>query len=204
MPTVYRRRPPHWMTALALLSLLLIGRSCLRPDSDDPDGSQVRRLVEGEYRLHRVVDGDTIIIRPPDAPADARRLYARVRLVGVDAPEIFDHGPAGTILSQDPEPYGPDAAAYTADFLRKGKLRVRMGPRRVDRYGRFLAFVFVADRLLNAELVRAGLAKAKIYAGEESSLSQRIVRAQDEARAAGRGIWTLPEYAESSAAAIHD
>jgi endonuclease YncB( thermonuclease family) len=46
--------------------------------------------------------------------------------------------------------------------------------------------------MLNEEIVRAGLARATTFAGDESPQMTRIRKAQTEARAAQRGIWSKP------------
>ena len=93
-----------------------------------------------------MVDGDTFVL------ADAKE---HVRLIGADTPE--------TVKPNWPvEPWGPEATAFTKQFLAGGEVRLEFdGPPR-DKYGRMLAFVWVGDRMLNEELIRAGLARAEL------------------------------------------
>ena len=133
--------------------------------------------------MERAVDGDTIIVLD-----DGQR--RRVRLTGIDTPEVFDKSGSGQRL-ESPMPFGPEASAFTKEFIAGGEVELRFGRRRVDQYDRLLAFVFVGEQMLNEELVRAGLARANIYAGEESPLTRRIEKAEEEARAARRGIWSV-------------
>ena len=67
---------------------------------------------------------------------------------------------------------------------------MRLDRRRIDQYGRYLAYVYVGDAMLNEELVRAGLARVSTYSGDSAPIERRLLRAQDEARQAGRGIWS--------------
>ncbi len=183
----FRRRPAHWVTLAILLALVVLGRLAQRhffsPKSDGETSPP--QLSEGEYRLDRVVDGDTIIIFDR-----GRRL--RVRLLAIDTPEVFKHDESGRVYSNNPDPFALEASKFTKDFLAGGKVRLRFGRRRVDQYGRLLAFVFVDDRSLNEQLVRAGLARAEIYPGDENSLTNAILKAQREAHEARRGIWSQP------------
>ena len=200
MTRTYRRRPAHWVTlAIVLAVLVFLGRTAQYTFVDDGDESTSLApppaVAPGDVELERVVDGDTLIIHAPASLIDGgeglngnadetRRL--RVRLNCVDAPE--------SVKPDSPvEPLGPEASQFTKDFLAGGKLRLEFGRRRIDQYDRVLAFVFVEDEMLNEALVRAGLARAKIYPGDEGPLASRIQKAQKAAQAEGLGIWSLDE-----------
>lgn len=136
----------------------------------------VQREAPGEpFVLGRVVDGDTVtgLFRGRDE---------RVRLVGVDAPE----------LGQGSE--GARSSAALAGWLRGG-LRLQTAERERDRYGRVLGWVW-AERggewtLVNAELVRQGHAFAYIFReNEDSPLAGAVQDAEAEARAARRNVWS--------------
>ncbi len=134
-------------------------------------------LPEGTYRVERVVDGDTLIVEGG----------ARVRLIGADTPE--------TVKPDHPvEPYGPEARGYTEQFIgdARGTVRLQLDRQRKDRFDRFLAYVFAGDRMLNEELVREGLARARTEFDYSPSMKRRFRRAEEEARSAGRGIWSSP------------
>lgn len=177
----FRKRPPHWVSLAILAVILIVGRFAqLHYNNGDDDPLP---LAEETYQVERAVDGDTIIV----IDQGERR---RVRLIGIDTPEVFDKSGSGERLAT-PVPFGPEASNFTKDFISGGQVQLRFGRRRVDQYDRWLAYVFVNDRMLNEELARAGLAKAKTYAGDESPLSRRIETAEAEAQQARRGIWSL-------------
>jgi endonuclease YncB( thermonuclease family) len=99
-------------------------------------------LPEGVYQVERIVDGDTLLLRDG----------ARVRLMGVDTPE--------TVKPDHPvEPWGPEASEFTRRFIDAGEVRLQFDRERTDRFGRYLAYVWVGDKMLNEELLRAGLAR---------------------------------------------
>jgi micrococcal nuclease len=60
----------------------------------------------------------------------------------------------------------------------------------LDSYNRFLAYLYVGDKMLNVELVRAGLARVSHYPGDSATRHRLLIKAQDEARDARRGIWS--------------
>ena len=134
------------------------------------------------YYVVRVVDGDTIIISETPA-SDRGRTEYYLRLLGIDTPE--------TVKPDHPiEAFGPEASEFTKAFLAEGVVQLRFDRRRVDRYDRMLAYVFVDGTMLNEELCRAGLARVLVYPGDSESMARRMRKARDEARQAKRGIWS--------------
>ena len=106
-------------------------------------------------------------------------------MLGVDTPE--------TVKPDHPvEPWGPEATDFTRQFLVDGQIRLELGHELKDDYGRWLAFVWVEDRLLNEELVREGLSPAVTYSLRSAPMKRRLLAAQTEAQAARRGIWSRP------------
>ncbi|MFV2065855.1 MAG: thermonuclease family protein [Pirellulales bacterium] len=130
-------------------------------------------LDAGSHRIARVVDGDTLLLMNG----------ARVRLQGVDTPETVK--PAHPV-----EAWGPEATAFTRRFVSGGYVRLEFDRERLDRHGRFLAYVWVDRRMLNEELVRAGLARAEPRYRYSDAMKRRFLRAEAEAKVAGRGIWS--------------
>lgn len=160
---------------------LLIGLLCLLvlvrwwQDRSRPPAPEV--LAEGRCRVARVIDGDTLLL------ADG----ARLRLIGIDTPELaFEDRPA--------EPLAAEATAFTRRFLARGEVILRFDRERLDRYGRFLAYVWVEDKLLNEELVRAGLARARLGFHYSESMKRRFRKAEDEARRERKGVWQAPSF----------
>lgn len=139
-----------------------------------PSSASPESLAEGSYRVARVVDGDTLLLANG----------ARVRLIGADTPETVKPG-------EPVQPWGPEATKFTKEFVAAGTVRLQLDRERIDRFGRFLAYVWVDDRMLNEELIRAGLARARLEFRYSSVMKTRFRRAQQEAKAAGRGIWSL-------------
>lgn len=125
--------------------------------------------------VERVIDGDTIDVR-------MGQQRARVRLVGIDAPE----------LSQD---QGRKVQAFLAGFIQGQPVRVALGDK--DKYGRSLGEVFVttidpqtqeqSQVSINAFMVRTGRAWAYRYRGQVQYSEYGNFEA--EARRAQRGVW---------------
>lgn len=146
----------------------------------------VAAMREGACEVVRVVDGDTILVRQqvdsPSSVSSGLRDHVRVRLLGIDTPETVKEG-------HPVERWGPEATEFTQRFLAGGRAQLRFDKRRVDRYGRLLAYVYVDDRMLNEELVRAGLARVSLYPGDSESIGRQLRRAEEAARREKIGIW---------------
>ncbi len=164
------RRAPAWVIAIVLLLVLL------RWWQDSQQQQSPQTLAEGTYRVQRVIDGDTLLLANG----------ARIRLIGADTPE--------TVRPNHPvEPFGPEASELTERLIAENGDRVRLefDRQRTDRYGRFLAYVWLGDRLLNEELIRQGLATAETQYSYAADMKRRFRKAQEEAQAARRGIWSV-------------
>jgi micrococcal nuclease len=172
-----------WRRALiALVVILLVAiRGWQERDSIEPPDSQKSRshngtLLAGECRVLRVIDGDTLLLE---------QARTRVRLQGIDTPE--------TVKENTPvEDWGPEATQYTKQFVQdaNGRVRIENDGETIDRYGRQLVFVWLNDRMLNEELVRQGLAKAKLGYDYSEAKKQRLRAAQDDAQRNQRGMWS--------------
>lgn len=155
-------------TLVGLVLLLLLGLVLLLQDS-----------TPGEtYQVERCVDGDTIIILDQGE-------QVRVRLIGANTPETKKP-------HWDIERFGPEASAFTKQAVEQAGNRVRLeyDGTKTDRYGRTLAHVYVGDKLLSEELIRAGLATAELQYSYSQSMKNRLQAAEYEAQKARRGIWS--------------
>jgi endonuclease YncB( thermonuclease family) len=132
-------------------------------------------LVEGLYRVERVVDGATLQLAN----------HATVRLLGIDAS-------ATVVRSGSPAPLGSAADAFTRRFVTDAgdQVWLRLDRERLDRQGRFLAYVLAGDRMLNEELLSAGLAQVERECRLSASNKNRFLKLQAQARQAHRGIWS--------------
>jgi micrococcal nuclease len=70
-------------------------------------------------------------------------------------------------------------------------VRLRFDRERIDPYGRFLAYVYVDDRLLNEALIREGLARASLRFNYAERFKRIFRNAEAEAQTAARGIWSV-------------
>jgi endonuclease YncB( thermonuclease family) len=137
-------------------------------------------LREGRtYRVRRVIDGDTIVIEPG----------VHVRYAGVSAPETIKVVPVE-------QPFGRESSEANRLLVEGREVRLRFGPRKLDRYGRVLSCVQVRDpasgewKYVGEELARRGLARSA-YRSDGAPNRERVGRAVEEARSGRRGIWSV-------------
>jgi micrococcal nuclease len=123
------------------------------------------------------VDGDTVDI-------DLGGTEERVRLIGIDTPESVAH-------DRPVECFGREAKARLAELLPPGTtVRLERDVEARDRFGRLLAYVFRSpdDAHVNLVLVEEGFAEARPFEPNVTRQAE-LDRAEDHAKAAGRGLW---------------
>lgn len=130
--------------------------------------------------VERVVDGDTLIVWR-DGHADTERL----RYIGVDTPESVDP-------NRPVECYGPEATDVNVDLVAGAVVWLEQDISDTDQYGRLLRYVYVEHNgnlvFVNQELIRQGVATVVTFP-PDTRYTAVLRAAQDEARAAGRGLW---------------
>ena len=137
-------------------------------------------VVRSRGHLVKVVDGDTVDVRLGSGAV------ARVRLIGIDTPEVYGGLECG--------------GRQASDALRRGlppgtRVRLVSDPSQDlrDRYGRLLRYVIRAHdgRDMNRTQVRAGWATVYVYARTPFRRLASYRDAQRAARASLLGAWRL-------------
>jgi micrococcal nuclease len=107
---------------------------------------------------------------------------ARVRLLGIDAPEMELDGRPAQFLAHK-------AKAALAAQTQGKRVRLEYDQLRYDHYGRLLAYVFLADgTFVNAEMLRQGLAHVYLHP-PNFHYRETLVAAQRQAIEARLGVW---------------
>ncbi|HAN10026.1 MAG TPA: nuclease [Clostridiales bacterium] len=126
-----------------------------------------------------IVDGDTIKVQINN------KTY-KVRLIGVDTPEMIN-------AEKEGENLGQDATNYTKQILYVGReIWLTKDISETDKYGRLLRYVWIGvpnnyskdeirDRMFNAMLVIKGFAKAKAYP-PDTEFAEVLEELEKEAR----------------------
>jgi endonuclease YncB( thermonuclease family) len=148
-----------------LAAALLLLPSCPAGSELNPASGTESSVLSG--RVVGVTDGDTLTLL-------VGREQVRIRLAQIDAPESN-------------QPYGKKSKAALSALTFQKQVRVEVVD--TDRYGRTVGEVFVDAVDVNHEMVREGHA----WAYTRYSHSTEIIALEDDARAARKGLWALPE-----------
>lgn len=181
------RNATGWLVAFAALVFLAyaaIDTGEDAPQSDRSTASQPEPTAPGQRataRVIRVVDGDTIIVRPVRSAGDEPDAAFRVRYIGVDTPE--------SVKPDSPvECFGKEAAAANKRLVDGRTVELVSDRERYDRFGRTLAFVYVNGKFVNAELIRDGFAET-IEIPPNTSKASELAALERVAIRTKKGLW---------------
>ncbi len=133
--------------------------------------------AEEWIEVTHVYDGDTIQLM------DGRR----VRLIGINAPEIMHEDRKGEC--QKAEPFGENAKQYLTNKLIHQKVSLEMDHEAQDHYHRILAYVFLTDgTIINEKMVEQGLAYC-LPTSPNTRYEKQLEKTQQIAMDSGKGIW---------------
>lgn len=163
----------HARVLLVTMALAMVTSSL--PSCTAPS-SPASAPVDGAVRVVAVVDGDTI-----DVQTEAGR--DRVRLLGIDTPEIGRSGKPDDCYAQE--------ARDELDALAYGKtvqLRADDSQGERDKYGRLLRHVSVDGQNVALTLIEDGAAREYTYRSAYDGQDEYRA-AEQAARAAHAGLW---------------
>jgi micrococcal nuclease len=171
------RQAATWIAVFAVLVLAAFG--LLGDEGDERQSptttSQPTTEDSRSVQVLRIVDGDTILVRSQGSGSE------RVRYIGVDTPE--------SVKEDTPvQCFGHEAAEFNRRLVDDKTVRLVPDREAEDRYGRTLAYVYVGDVFVNAELLRAGMART-IEVPPNTARAGQFRALQKAARSRGKGLW---------------
>src|SRR5437867_1941720 len=124
-----------------------------------------------------VIDGNTIRVNLGDRAET-------VRYIGINTKET-------NLPTRGPDPSGGEGAEANRELVARQQIRLELDAQERDREGRLLAYVYVADTMVNAELVRRGSAEIMTV---QPNVRHRdlFVTLEQKARDEKRGLWADP------------
>ncbi len=164
--------------------ILLFAAACSRPPTQT--NQQTRRSADASGnqtlsgRVVRIADGDTVTV------LDSSNTQHRIRLEGIDAPESHQAFGAQSKQSLSQMVFDKDVTVVY---------------QKTDQYGRLVGKITLDGKDVNLEQVKTGMAwHYKEYEREQTPVDRDLyAKAQDEARAARRGLWQDADPVEPSA-----
>ena len=137
--------------------------------------------LAGQYKVVRVVDGDTIVIKYGGK-------YEKVRMLCVNTPESVHPDEKQNL------PMGKVASRYTQKKLVGKYVNLEFEIRKLrGNHGRLLAYVFVDGKNLNLDLVMQGLSPYYTKYGKSEKYDAEFRAAEKQARKDKLNIWGDPE-----------
>ncbi|UCE61173.1 MAG: thermonuclease family protein [Phycisphaerales bacterium] len=162
-----------------VIALLAGGVICDRSAQPPQRGDDQARYHDRSFRVVHVVDGDTLDINAPDAD----KAVTRIRLWGVDTPEVGRGGESSMH-------FGPEASEFARKTLEGRTVHVVLSPERTrGKYGRLLAYVYLerGGRMFNEMLLEEGYAYADLRF--EHHYYKQFKDIEKRSRKANRGLW---------------
>ncbi|WP_417585750.1 thermonuclease family protein [Nitrincola sp.] len=131
------------------------------------------------HRVSRVIDADTVELSQGE----------RVRLLGIDAPELGYSGQAD-------EPFAREGKLALETLLQRVEYRVLLMPGQDsrDRYGRLLAYLFLPDQTNVQRLLLQEGWVMQVFVAPNLEFADCLRPVEQLARSEQKGIWSLSDY----------
>lgn len=178
-----------WSLVAALVFILA---GCTELDTSTNDDASTtteetpntQKIVGEQVEVVSVIDGDTMKVK-----YDGK--VSSVRFLLIDAPEMH-HKKLGE------QPFGKEAQMRNRALIDNAKVVSlefdTTGGDKEDKYGRLLAYVYADGKSVQEQLIREGLVRVGYVYNKKATHLQQYYDAQDEAKAAKRGIWQYNGY----------
>jgi len=137
-------------------------------------------LSAGQFKITRVYDGDTVM-------AEGHDIVIYVLLAGIDAPEI------GPRKEHGQQPFGQEAKRYLEELIFNKVVDIKgcgVGPYPSNH---LIGEIYFEDKNINIEMLKKGLAEVLRERPPDGLIIAQYLEAEREAKAAGRGMWSLGE-----------
>ena len=136
--------------------------------------------------VKRVVDGDTLLLENG----------VRVRMIGIDTPEIHESDKLYRDSKRSGEDtsaikkLGEEAYAFTKNLVEGKRVGLEFDTEKYDKYNRLLAYVFLKNNgmFVNAEIVKQGYASLMTIP-PNVKYAELFRQLYKEARENKRGLW---------------
>ena len=174
------------ITCLLLLSILIfLDKNYIYPsllskaeNKSQNTNSDFEIFHSHVFDVINIVDGDTLDINCPDN----QKSYTRIRLLGVDTPEIYSE--SGEMF------FAREASEFTKELVLGKQVTIfldEISDTR-DKFDRLLAYVFLPDgRFLNELLLSEGFAYS--YTKYRHSYYNKYNQLESRAKSNKKGLW---------------
>ncbi len=134
-----------------------------------------------QAHVQRVIDGDTVVLDDG----------TRVRLIGINAPEIENRN-----FGHRGDPYGEEAKQILKQMVEGKVVDLQDGPEKKDKYDRRLAYIYLPDHFfVNQNLIEVGAAEA--YRKFDHPFRSEFIEIEKQAKQKNIGLWAIEKHAPS-------
>jgi len=134
--------------------------------------------MAGQFKVTTIYDGDTIM-------AEGHDVIIYVLLAGIDAPEIASRG------QDQHQPFGQKAKRYLEKTILNKTVEIKGYGIGQYPYNHLIGEIFLDGLNINIELLKEGLAEVLHEMPPTGLVVTPYIEAEEEAKRAGRGIWSL-------------
>ncbi|MFH1846438.1 MAG: thermonuclease family protein [Candidatus Omnitrophota bacterium] len=163
------RKIKNWFSLISIVLSLLTISGCIE-DTLNINGEKK------SYFVKNVIDGDTIELSNGK----------RVRYIGINTPETRKR--VGDSWVYDPQPYAVEATIANKGFVEQKNVLLEFDVQKEDKYNRWLAYVYIDDKMVNEELLSQGYGKVLVIP-PNTKYYDLFKSAEREARQFRRGIF---------------
>ncbi len=163
-----------YLLPFALILMLAIILTACDETTIAPVPTNNPDITTESAKVTRVIDGDTIEVL-------LNGQNYRVRYILVNTPETA-HSPAGE------EPFGAEATAANKALVEGKTVQLEKDVSETDQYGRLLRYVYVDGMMVNAELLRQGMAHVATFPPDVKYVDE-FLEIQRTAQESGAGMW---------------
>ncbi len=138
--------------------------------------------IRVEVDLVNVIDGDTIDVffrKGMQSPVGGTG-SARVRFIGIDAPETHHTNPFEIAM-------GLESKNYLSSLIENKKIELEFDTEKQDSYGRLLAYVYASGVAVQEQILRDGM--ASVYETYDFTKKQLYLDLQVQAKVGKKGHW---------------
>jgi len=159
-----------------LFAILFLLFCCFTLSNVANSETEIKETKKTEANLENKFCGKSFVIDGDSIRVDENE----VRLLEIDAPEYKQ-----TCFDANNQEYscGKISKSFLINFINKKDVCCFYNKK--DRYDRFLGKCFIAEKSINEEILKNGM--AIIY--DIKSVDERIIKIEEEARKNKRGIW---------------
>ena len=164
------------LTLVLLFPVFALALALASPKLSPIAPTPLKSLLLERGVVASVVDGDTIHVR-------VGKKILKVRLLGIDAPEMTASRKENKCLAQE-------AKKYLEKLVKKQLVILKSDPQgdRQDKYKRALRYVYLKDgTMINVELVKNGLVRAETFFPFQAK--EEFKNFENQAKGAGLNMW---------------